>query len=286
MLFFYASMRRRPIELSTYWERSAYEYATTLFDEYDLTKISNPAKSLQNNKRRKRRSGRSRISISDENIDDQNYLHHQQLLIPLLTRLHTLLPPELRDIIYTHIIGHASQIYTFQPPNLLFRLDTEMPVAPISIIPPSLLKMEHSSANHTHPSPDQATLAALAALTVSELTSHVLRSKTWFLRYRYNGELLEFVRNPGVYVVGATDRHHPQTQVQTQTHHPPNNKATLQHHRHPSHTSKSSSRLPPPQKTTPTTTKTSSTHGRHYSPPPATLDAPSYARSYTATCAR
>lgn len=78
--------------------------------------------------------------------------------------------------------------------------------------------MERLSANHIHPSPShtdpsagQATLAALAALTVSELTSHVLRTKTWFLRYRYNGALLEFLRDPGVYIIGAADRGWPES---------------------------------------------------------------------------
>ncbi len=104
----------------------------------------------------------------------------------------TVLPRELREQIYTHIIGYKSSLYTIQPPNLVFR-NTEsvyLPVTPIHLLPPSLLKHPgHDSNNGTNDDDDEN-----ARITVvRELTMHFLALNIFFLRYRYNDALTRWL---------------------------------------------------------------------------------------------
>lgn len=119
-----------------------------------------------------------------------------------LTTFLTVLPRELREQIYTHIIGYKSSLYTIQPPNLLFRNaeSVYLPVTPIHLLPPSLLK---------HPGHDNGNDDDNARITVvRELTMHFLALNIFFLRYRYNDALTRFLTHdalardivPGKYV--------------------------------------------------------------------------------------
>lgn len=104
---------RRNAERLLSWERSTYESATDCF-------FDDQAKSPRN-----------KVDCNSETAGsppDPDFLR----------LFHGMLPQELRDLVYSYVIGRESATWTIQPHGLYFRFDRRIADIPARIIPGSL----------------------------------------------------------------------------------------------------------------------------------------------------
>lgn len=152
LIVFYLRQMRTDAERLLSWERSTYESAETYCSEDQAKlphhKIGGPVKTFR------------------------------PLLSPRFLRLfHEMLPQELRDLVYAHIIGPQSATWTIQPHGLYFRFDRRIADIPTPIIPRSL----------------QVSPQTIFATVRREIATYFFAMNITLLRYRYDSTTLDLL---------------------------------------------------------------------------------------------
>lgn len=150
---------RRNEERLLCWERSTYESAANCsFDDQ--------AESRHNINRNAETAG---SSPSPE----------------FLRLFHEMLPQELRDLIYSHILERESATWTMQPQGLYFRFDRRIADIPARVIPRSLEFSRHP----------------IFSIVRRELANYFFATNVILLHYRYESTILDiftgFCRHTG-----------------------------------------------------------------------------------------
>lgn len=99
-------------------------------------------------------------------------------LSPDFLRLfHEMLPQELRDLVYSHILGRESATWTVQPHGLYFRFDRRIADISTRIIPRSLETSRHP----------------IFSTVRRELATYFFATNVIILRYRYDSTTLDIL---------------------------------------------------------------------------------------------
>ncbi|KAH8753104.1 hypothetical protein F5883DRAFT_575663 [Diaporthe sp. PMI_573] len=148
----YLNLLRTDPERLLAWERSTFESLETYSSE-------------------------DQAESSHHNVDHSVKTVQPPLSPDFLKLFHEMLPQELRDMVYAHILGPESGTWTIQPHGLYFRFDRRIADAPTRIIPPSLETSRHPIFSTVH----------------RELVTYFFSKNTVVLRYRYDSTTLEIL---------------------------------------------------------------------------------------------
>lgn len=152
LIVFHLKHLRTDAERLLSWERSTYESAANCsFDDQaksPLYKVNRDAEAV-------------RPPLSSD----------------FLRLFHEKLPQELRDLVYSHILGPESATWTIQPHGLYFRFDRRIADIPAHIIPRSLEVSRH---------PIFSTISR-------ELATFFFAKNIILLRYRYDSTTLDIL---------------------------------------------------------------------------------------------
>lgn len=152
LIVFYLRHLRTDAERLLSWERSTYESAESCCSEDE-------AKSPHHK------------------IGDSVKAFRPSLSPRFLRLFHEMLPQELRDLVYAHIIGPQSATWTIQPHGLYFRFDRRIADIPTPIIPRSLQVLPHP----------------LFATVRREIATYFFAMNMILLRYRYDSNTLDLL---------------------------------------------------------------------------------------------
>lgn len=92
-----------------------------------------------------------------------------------LRLFHEMLPQELRDLVYSHILGRESATWTIQPHGLYFRFDRRIADIPVRVIPQSLEFSRHP----------------IFSAVRRDLANYFFATSVILLRYRYDSTTLD-----------------------------------------------------------------------------------------------
>lgn len=118
-------------------------------------------------------------SLHKQNND--THANRPSLSADSLKLFHQMLPRELRDLVYAHMLNCENDTWTIQPPGLYFRFDTCAADAPTRIIPRCL----------------QTTRDPIFSIIRQELIKYFFAANTIVLRYRYDSATLDILPDFG-----------------------------------------------------------------------------------------